>query len=301
MQQHDAAFFFCRRRGELLPVPPEADCLAEDPGVAQHASGDHDAVAAGLVHHAHGVRRRKDVPVADDRDGHRFFHLCDDVPVGFTGIVLFSGPAVDGDGRTPCRLRCLRSFGRHDVVRIPAFSDLDRHRLVRRLADRVGDVVQAVQILEERRALTVLDDLGHRASHIDIKERILPAAEPGGGLPHHIRLAAEDLVADRPLFGTNQQELFGLAVLIQQALPADHLRTGQCRAHLRENAAVRTVRDACQRRRDEWIVECQRSDLHVAPAAPVPRGRLSYFVCVSCSSPSGEVASRSFLRLFLFF
>src|SRR5690606_8781465 len=72
--------------------------VPEQPGASETAAADHDAGAAGLVHHPERVSRLPDVAVAQYRDLQGPGQVGDRGPVRRRSVALCRGSAVQGDG-----------------------------------------------------------------------------------------------------------------------------------------------------------------------------------------------------------
>ena len=72
----------------------------KNPRIALGCPSDHNAVAAGLIHHGFGAFPIHNVTIADDRNGNSFFDLPDNIPVGFSTVILFSRPAMTTAARS---------------------------------------------------------------------------------------------------------------------------------------------------------------------------------------------------------
>ena len=161
--------------------------LPEDPRIASGSPADHNAVAAGLLHHVQGVLHASDVPVSDDRDAHRLFHLPDDVPVRFSGIVLLSCPPVDCHSSGPRVLDDPGNLHRVDAGVVKSLPDLDGHRFPGRFHCPGHDLVDKPGLLHQGGALPVLHHLGHRAAHVDVQDLEGQLLQGFGLLADHIR------------------------------------------------------------------------------------------------------------------
>ena len=65
------------------------------------SSSDHHAITSGLFDHIRSIFCTGDIPVSDHRNGNGFFDLPDDIPVCFSGIILFSRSSMYGDRCCP--------------------------------------------------------------------------------------------------------------------------------------------------------------------------------------------------------
>ena len=122
--------FLHRRARQLLPGFQIMADLPEDPRVSPGRSSDHHAGAAGLLQHPHSRFRTVHIAIADHGDGYRLANLTDDLPVGFSGIILFSCPPVNGDGGNTAVLQNFRDLHCIDMFLVKTFPDLYRHRFL---------------------------------------------------------------------------------------------------------------------------------------------------------------------------
>jgi hypothetical protein len=98
--KHGVALLEERRgRGERL-AGGEGAALREDPGIADGAAGDGDAIDAGSADHVEAVLRCKQVAAAEDGFGGSevAFHFGQKVPATVADVALDDGTAMDGDG-----------------------------------------------------------------------------------------------------------------------------------------------------------------------------------------------------------
>ncbi len=78
----------------------ESAALIENPGIADRAAGDGDAIDAGLTHHFQAVVRRKEVAAAEDGFvwSGVLLDFGEELPAAGAVVALDDGAAVDGDG-----------------------------------------------------------------------------------------------------------------------------------------------------------------------------------------------------------
>ena len=86
--------------GGQLDVPLFRE-FAEDPGLRQRPSADHDGGAAGFIHAPLRVVPRKAVPVADDRNGDLGNERLHMFPRGGAPVPLRAAARVKRDGVNP--------------------------------------------------------------------------------------------------------------------------------------------------------------------------------------------------------
>ena len=99
-------------------------------GLPSCRPADHDTVAAGLVQNGFRFLRAVHIPVADHGNLHRILHLCDDIPVCLSTVILGSGPSMHRHRCHTAGFRDLRDLHGIDMVIIKTLPDLHGHRLV---------------------------------------------------------------------------------------------------------------------------------------------------------------------------
>ena len=182
------------------------------PGVALGCAAHDHAVTAGFIQHAQGVRSATHVTVAQHGDGHRRFHPLDDGPVRLPGILLHAGAGVYRHGPRAVGLANPGDLGRVDGLRVPAGSDLHRHRQGGGLHRGAHHPAHALRVAHHGAALAVTGDLWGGAAEVDVdklKAGALKRPRRGG---HVFRLAAEELQARRALAGQSLQKIVGVSV-----------------------------------------------------------------------------------------
>jgi len=98
--EHDVALLEERGRRWKGLASGQSPALREDPGVADRAAGDGDAIDAGLVDHVEAVLRGKQVAAAEDRPSRPqvALHFGQEFPAAIADVSLDDGAAVYGDG-----------------------------------------------------------------------------------------------------------------------------------------------------------------------------------------------------------
>ena len=165
----------------------------ENPGIPFSGPADHDAVAARLIEQCLRFFRGIHVAVSNDRNGNRLFHLADDLPVRFTGIILLPRPAMNGDGSRSGGFQALRHLHGVDAVLGKSFPDLHGHGLFDGLRDTLHDFSRKGGIFHEGGAFAVVDDLRHRTAHVDIQDIKGQILNRSRHLRHQLRLRAKEL------------------------------------------------------------------------------------------------------------
>ena len=200
MPPEHVKLFLVRRLDSGLPGHRVGN-LPENPRVALRRAADRHAVAARLLAHPQRVLPAGHVAVADHGDGHAPLELPDGAPIGAAFVKLASRARVQ---RNHLRAALLRQLPQQQIGFTPCFKPqphLDRHRHMRSLRDRRDDFRRAHRLLHQRAALAVADDFGHGAAHVDIQQRIAPAARQFlRRARHDFRLVAEKLQGHRAAF-----------------------------------------------------------------------------------------------------
>ena len=143
--------------------------LPENPGISFCRPADHDTIAAGLFQNGFCFFRAVHIPVADHWNLHCILHLCDDIPVCLSAVVLGSRPSVHRHRCHTTGFRDLRDLHGIDMVIVEAFSDLHCHRLIDGFYQCGQNLLHQLRILHQRGAFAVVHDLRHRAAHIQIQ------------------------------------------------------------------------------------------------------------------------------------
>ena len=117
------------------------------------------------------------------------------------------------------------------------------------------------QIAHQRRAGVAVDDLLHRAAHVDVDDRCAALLVELCRFGHHLRLAAGELERHRLLGRIPQRLLQRLAGLADHRLAGDHLADRQPRAIALDDPPERQVGDARHRRQDDRRVDPDRTDV----------------------------------------
>src|SRR5690625_4146489 len=137
--------------------------VGEQPGPALAPAPNDDAVAPGVLDHAHGVLGGPDVPVAEHRDGRDVpLEGGDGVPVGRAGVVLGGGAGVEGDPGDAEVLGLAARVEVGEVIVVDAHAHLDRHRHVEGAGgpDRGGeDLAEELVFPRQGRASALAGDL----------------------------------------------------------------------------------------------------------------------------------------------
>ena len=123
----------------------------ENPWCAYRGSAHHNAVHAVAVVVFFQFLGRSDVAVADNGDVHTgvVLHLANQRPVGFTGVHLATGAAMDGEGLNTAILQLLCHF--HNVlgVAVPTEAGFCSHRQIHGIDHRASDFAHQRNIAEQ--------------------------------------------------------------------------------------------------------------------------------------------------------
>ena len=145
---------------------------------------------------------------------------------------------------------CLQA-GRHRQVvprgGVPAEPDLGGDRNRDRLDHGFADPAGELGIAQQGRAARRLDDLGHRAAHVDVDDIGAGRLRHPGRLRHHPGVAPHQVHRDRRLIPieVHQPERFPMPA--DERLAADHLGAGQPGAELPSDLSEGRVGDARHR------------------------------------------------------
>ena len=172
----------------------------EEPRATDGVAGEHDGGRAG-VEQGEGGRAAVDVAGGDDGDGQLGRQGRRDAVVGAAAVELGRRARVDADGG------CAGGdeAGRQPAPRLVALAqpgaDLDRDRHARRHGGDHGahDGLRRLRRAEQRRAGAGLDDLAHRAGHVEVDQVGAGGHADLGGARQRGRVGAEELEADRVL------------------------------------------------------------------------------------------------------
>ena len=200
---------------------------------------------------------------------HGLFDLTNDVPVGLAGVHLHPRAPVDGDGGGPRLLADLGKRHRVHAAAVPALAEFHRHRLIHSGADGLNDAPGQLRVPHKGRAVAGFDDLSHGAAHVDI-QNIRPGSFQGhtGGLGHDLRLVAEDLYGAGVLVLGDIQQGFGLFIVVDQGLGADHLRGGEGRALLTADLPEGEIRHPGHGAQRQPPLEFHIADLYHVMSSP---------------------------------
>ncbi len=175
--------------------------LAEDPRVRGGGAADHDAVAAGVLEHAHGVFGAEDVAVAHygNRDG--LLEGGDQVPVGVPGVALRASAAVQRDALQADVFGDAADLAADDVVVVPAGAELAGERDRDGAAHLAEDLRNQGQVAQQTGAAVALDDLLHRAAEVHVDAVEAKILDHASGVGQDLGLGAEKLGDDRMFVG----------------------------------------------------------------------------------------------------
>ena len=243
-----------------------AEHLGEQPRRAHGAAGEHHSRGAAVqqpqrrvppVHvaggdHRHGQRRR-------ERERHRV--------VGKPAVQLRRRARVDADRRGPRLDQPRRERRPETVARAQAGPDLDGHghRPARRsLAGRAhhggDDGGGEVRLRQQRRPGARLDDLAHRARHVEVDHVGAGLHRAPGCVGQHVRVSAEQLEPERMLVLTVREVVERAPVVVVHSVGGDHLGEDESGAPAAHAAPERRSGESGHRRHDEAAVEPELAD-----------------------------------------
>ena len=84
--------------------------LLKNPWISLGSTPDHKAVTSGLLFHPNHILCTENIPISNDWNGHSLFHLPDDIPVCFSGIILLSRSSMYSNSRHSTAFRNLCDF-----------------------------------------------------------------------------------------------------------------------------------------------------------------------------------------------
>ena len=235
-----------RRLRQRLAVQCCRQC-GKQPRVAVSAATNHQAVAACLLQHPQSVCYRKDIAVAKHRHIHCLLYVGNNAPVSLALVKLLACTSVYGNSAHACCLHGTRNLHRVAVGIVPARAELYRHRNLDSLHHRRQNIMRQLRILHQRRAFAVIDNLRHRAAHIEINHISAAGLYHACSLGQLRRHAAEKLNRRRTLAVIDTQHFGSLDVFVQQTLGTHHLRHRHTAAQTAADQAKRQIRNACHR------------------------------------------------------
>jgi hypothetical protein len=198
--------------------------FVEDPGVADGAAGDPDAVEVGGLVHAEGVLGGEDVAGAEEGDvvGGAGFEGGEEVPVGGAGVFLFDGSAVDGDGGEAEGDGFVEDFiepvgGLGGVVEGAAEFDAEGE-----VADGVSDGAHDGDggggVGEEVAAAAAAHDFFDGAGEVEVDDIKTGFDEELGGGGEFVGFGAHELAGDGVVFIAEDGALFAAASAAEEDL-----------------------------------------------------------------------------------
>ena len=207
--------------------------MFEEPGVAEAAAADEDAVGAADVHGFFSEFDGGDVAV--DEEGGIWdlaAGFADAVPVGFAAIALFFGATVHGDEIGAGVFDVFYKFEAVGVVG-PAEAGFDADGDWDGGFHGFDDGFGAFWVADEGGAVEVMDDVVDRATHVDIEGVGLEAfVNDGGGLGHGVWVAAKDLLDERALSHIEFSHFKGFWIHANHRFGRDHFPDHQACAFL---------------------------------------------------------------------
>ena len=118
--------------------------------------------------------------------------------------------------RNMCHLYCI------DMGIIKALSDFYRQRLLYGFCCFFDDFTCQNRIFHQCRAVTIIDYLWHRTSHIDVKNIKRSMLDTLCHLAHNFRVGAKKLQGNRMFPLINGKQAFGILIIIINAFSTDH-------------------------------------------------------------------------------
>ena len=243
--------------GLRLMATQQRPGLREDPRVAIASPRDHDCRDPGLGEHAGRLAGVSHVSGTNDRHVNGLDDPAHHVPVRLAVVELRGIAAMHGHGPRAGVCHAAGELRRDLGAVAPAAADLYRHGHVDGARAGCHQGSRKLGRLHERRALTLLGDLGHGAGHVDVDEDE-PLAQAlghaGRGLGKKLGLGAKELDGEVGLPGSHVNELPGLLAAVVQARARDHLGVGEVCPAGPGHHAVRRVRHAGHGRHEQRVL-----------------------------------------------
>ena len=170
-----------RRQRAVLPYTAQ---VAEDPGVADRASGDDEAVEPGPFHQLESGGRIEDVAAADDRGGRETaLDLRNGVPVGLAPVHFGYCASMNHEGIDP-----LLDGASHDLPEavprpgrmVHADAELHQNGAADGVPDRFQNVDRGVRVVEQGPAAAAAQNLGGRTGEIQVDEVVSGGLQVSG-------------------------------------------------------------------------------------------------------------------------
>ena len=248
-------------RRQRLSAHPGVD-LGKEPRIAERSPPDHHQIAAGLLKHAGGILRGKNIPVADHRHRYRRLDTGDAAEINRRRIHLGTGAAVHRYSSDARGLEPPRRLDSHILSSVIAPADLGCHRNAAcALNRRAGDLPGERKVAQQRAARSASGDLRRGTSHIEVDDIRGKQGRGTRRLPDGLRLAAEQLHRIGARLIRFQQNRAFLAVLAD-SLGAGHLPHRITRPMCAGNLAHRAVGHPGHRRKSGKSLDCYPCDLH---------------------------------------
>ena len=219
--------------------------MPEQPRLAKHAAGEHDAAAFRLCHHLYGVGGAPDIAVADDGNRlHRGDHRGDAFVPHATIEHLLGRSSMYRDCRDADLLESSGKVRSDDVLVIPAEPNLGGDRRAgpagHGFYHPFGKPHGCLDISQQQRSAMLLGDLVDRAAHVDVHHlrTVIDCPQPGFG--QGVAAVAVDLHAQRRISIARLDQFHRLGRFSQQAVHVDQIRAGQ--SHSAEFTAQQSKR-----------------------------------------------------------
>ena len=181
--------------------------LAEDPRIRRGRAADHDRIAVGLGHHAHGVFGRVDIAVSDDRDAHGSFHFGDARPIGLAAVALLARAGMQREGSHAAIFGQARQADRDELLVVPAGAELDGERNGNGRAHLAQQPLHQGQVAQQAGAAVAFHHFVHRAAEVDIHHVEAQVLADARGIGHDGGIGPEQLRGDGALHGIEGQVL----------------------------------------------------------------------------------------------
>src|SRR6516225_12010660 len=128
MAEHYSQDLFKIRRIHRLAAVEYIREVAKQPGPAQTAAANDDAVAMSLAHHSKRILTFPDIAVAQNGNPYGLFQLGDRVPGGVSVIKLCCGPRVEADCGASFVFRDSARDEKRQMIQVDSHSKFDGDR-----------------------------------------------------------------------------------------------------------------------------------------------------------------------------
>src|SRR5574344_816738 len=175
--------------------------LRDYPGTTECGPAHHDGIYAIAFKGRFGFLRGGDVAIADDgdMDARIALHLADERPVGFAGVHLCTGSAVDGECLYATVLQLFCQVGDDELFLIPSQTGLDGDGHLDGIYHLTGDFQHQRNVLEHAGTGALACHLLDRTTEVEVYHIWTCLFHYLGCLYHRLYIATVYLNAHRAL------------------------------------------------------------------------------------------------------